>query len=126
MFSQNMLLKKGTILVSAFHLSQIQAMKDNNTRLKRGKLRYTLLLFFFQPMKINCIYLCSASPSSWISRVKSSLSCSGSEPGRLPGYSQSKSSPSKSNLKRCTSAIRSFQDLNQAIYSIQNRQRKTS
>ena len=35
-----------------------------------------------------------------MSRVKSSLSCSGSEPGRLPGYSQSKSSPSKSNLKR--------------------------
>ena len=37
---------------------------------------------------------------SWMRRVKSSLSCSGSEPGRLPGYSQSKSSPSKSNLKR--------------------------
>ena len=37
---------------------------------------------------------------SWMRRVKSSLSCSGSDPGRLPGYSQSKSSPSKSNLER--------------------------
>ena len=77
-------------------------------------------------MKISCIYLCSASPSSWISSVKSSLSCSGSEPGRLPGYSQSKSSPSKSNLKRCTSATStwSFQDLNQAIYNIHCRPKK--
>ena len=40
------------------------------------------------------------SQFSWSRRVKSSLSCSGSDPGRLPGYSQSKSSPSKSNLER--------------------------
>ena len=56
------------------------------------KRKLKLPIFFFKSTQWSQI--------SWMRRVKSSLSCSGSEPGRLPGYSQSKSSPSKSNLKR--------------------------
>ena len=123
-FQETLRDSRNIIGLARLHWIGIQGSCQHLATAKRGKLRYTSLLFSFQPMKINCIYLCSASPSSWISRVKSSLSCSGSEPGRLPGYSQSKSSPSKSNLKRCTSAKWSLQDLNQAIYNIQSRPKK--